>query len=101
MISTNQFKNGTHIEVDGTIFRIVEFQHVKPGKGGAFVRSKLKRVDDGAAWHDNQLAREDDAERQALLEAAGERVLRVRWEQSVCRETQTLRRFRAAGAPSG
>jgi len=48
VISTNQFKNGTHIEVDGTIFKIVEFQHVKPGKGGAFVRSKLKRVDDGA-----------------------------------------------------
>jgi elongation factor P len=48
VISTNQFKNGTHIEVDGTIFRIVEFQHVKPGKGGAFVRSKLKRVGDGA-----------------------------------------------------
>jgi elongation factor P len=48
VISTNQFKNGTHIEVDGTIYRIVEFQHVKPGKGGAFVRSKLRRVDDGA-----------------------------------------------------
>ena len=48
MISTNQFKNGTHIEVDGKVFRIVEFQHVKPGKGGAFVRSKLKRVEDGA-----------------------------------------------------
>jgi len=48
MISTNQFKNGTHIEVDGTIFKVVEFQHVKPGKGGAFVRSKLRRVDDGA-----------------------------------------------------
>jgi elongation factor P len=48
MISTNQFKNGTHIDVDGTVFKIVEFQHVKPGKGGAFVRSKLKRVDDGA-----------------------------------------------------
>ena len=48
MISTNQFKNGTHIEVDGTIFKIVEFQHVKPGKGGAFVRSKLKRTSDGA-----------------------------------------------------
>ena len=56
---------------------------------------------DGAAWHDDQLAREDDAERQALLEAAGERVLRVRWEQAVCRQSQTLRRFRAAGAPSG
>ena len=48
MISTNQFKNGTHIEVDGKVFKVVEFQHVKPGKGGAFVRSKLKRVDDGA-----------------------------------------------------
>ena len=47
MISTNQFKNGTHIEVDGTIFKIVEFQHVKPGKGGAFVRTKLRRVEDG------------------------------------------------------
>jgi elongation factor P len=48
VISTNQFKNGTHIEVDGSIFRILEFQHVKPGKGGAFVRTRLKRVDDGS-----------------------------------------------------
>jgi elongation factor P len=48
MISTNQFRNGTHIEVDGTVFKVVEFQHVKPGKGGAFVRTKLKRVADGA-----------------------------------------------------
>ena len=45
VISTNQFKNGTHIEIDGTIFKIVEFQHVKPGKGGAFVRTKLRRID--------------------------------------------------------
>ena len=48
MISTNQFKNGTHIEVDGVVYKIVEFQHVKPGKGGAFVRTKLKRASDGA-----------------------------------------------------
>src|SRR5205085_7650312 len=48
VISTNQFKNGAHIEVDGTVFKILEFQHVKPGKGGAFVRTKLRRVDDGA-----------------------------------------------------
>jgi elongation factor P len=47
-ISTNQFKNGTHIEVDGQIFRILEFQHVKPGKGQAFVRSKLRNADSGA-----------------------------------------------------
>jgi len=48
MISTNQFKNGNHIEVDGTVFKIIEFQHVKPGKGGAFVRTKLRRAADGA-----------------------------------------------------
>jgi elongation factor P len=46
-LSTNQFKNGNHIEVDGTIFKILEFQHVKPGKGGAFVRTKLRRSSDG------------------------------------------------------
>jgi elongation factor P len=48
VISTNQFKNGNHIEVDGTVFKILEFQHVKPGKGGAFVRTKLRRASDGA-----------------------------------------------------
>jgi elongation factor P len=47
VISTNQFRNGAHIEVDGTVYRIVEFQHVKPGKGGAFVRTKLRKLDDG------------------------------------------------------
>jgi elongation factor P len=48
VVATNQFKNGMHVDVEGTVFRIVEFQHVKPGKGGAFVRTKLKRVEDGA-----------------------------------------------------
>src|SRR5205823_5126684 len=48
VISTNQFRNGTHIDVEGTIFKILEFQHVKPGKGGAFVRTKLRRASDGA-----------------------------------------------------
>ncbi len=47
-ISTNQFRNGNHIEVDGTVFKILEFQHVKPGKGGAFVRTRLRRASDGA-----------------------------------------------------
>src|SRR4249920_106303 len=48
MISTNQFRNGNHIDVEGTIFKILEFQHVKPGKGGAFVRTKLRRIEDGS-----------------------------------------------------
>src|SRR5436305_13099350 len=47
-VNTNQFKNGMHIELDGGVWRIVEFQHVKPGKGGAFVRTKLKGLDSGA-----------------------------------------------------
>jgi elongation factor P len=47
-VNTNQFKNGMHIELDGDVWRIVEFQHVKPGKGGAFVRTKLKALDRGA-----------------------------------------------------
>lgn len=47
-ISTNQFKNGTHIEIDGKIWKILDFQHVKPGKGGAFVRTKLRRIEDGS-----------------------------------------------------
>ena len=44
VVSTNQFRNGMHIEVEGQTWRIVEFQHVKPGKGGAFVRTKLKSL---------------------------------------------------------
>jgi elongation factor P len=48
IITTNQFKNGMHIELDGVVWRIVEFQHVKPGKGGAFVRTKLKSLESGA-----------------------------------------------------
>ena len=47
MISTNQLKNGNHIEVDGTVFKVLEFQHVNPGKGAAFVRTKLRRASDG------------------------------------------------------
>jgi hypothetical protein len=54
---------------------------------------------DGAAWHDHKLARNDDVERQAELEAAGFRVLRVTWRQVVGQPAQTLVRLRAAGAP--
>src|ERR671936_802960 len=48
VVNTNQFKNGMHIELDGQVWRIVEFQHVKPGKGGAFVRTKLKALESGS-----------------------------------------------------
>ncbi len=48
MIDTSDFRNGLHIIQDNDIFTIVEFQHVKPGKGGAFVRTKLKNLRTGA-----------------------------------------------------
>lgn len=50
MISSNDFRNGTTIELDGDVFTVVEFQHVKPGKGSAFVRVKLKNVRTGAVF---------------------------------------------------
>ncbi|HET8606765.1 MAG TPA: elongation factor P [Gaiellaceae bacterium] len=48
VVNTNNFKNGMHIEHEGQVWRIVEFQHVKPGKGGAFVRTKLKSLSSGS-----------------------------------------------------
>ena len=48
MISANQFRNGSAIRVDGKRFTILYFQHVKPGKGGAFVRTRLRNIDTGA-----------------------------------------------------
>lgn len=48
MISSNDFKTGVTIELDGDVFTIIEFQHVKPGKGAAFVRTKLKNVKTGS-----------------------------------------------------
>jgi len=47
VISTAEFRNGTKLELDGEPYTIVEFQHVKPGKGGAFVRTRLKSLKDG------------------------------------------------------
>ncbi|KRG15640.1 elongation factor P [Lederbergia galactosidilytica] len=48
MISVNEFRTGLTIETDGGIWRVIDFQHVKPGKGAAFVRSKLRNLRTGA-----------------------------------------------------
>jgi very-short-patch-repair endonuclease len=55
---------------------------------------------DGAAWHDGPMARQDDHDRQAVLEAHGERVLRITWQQAITHPDQTVARIRAAGAPA-
>jgi elongation factor P len=47
-VTTNQFRNGMHIQLDDAVWRIMDFQHVKPGKGGAFVRTRVKNIDSGA-----------------------------------------------------
>lgn len=47
MISAGDFKNGVTLDIDGTVYQIMEFQHVKPGKGAAFVRTKIKDVVNG------------------------------------------------------
>lgn len=47
MISVNDFKTGLTVEIDGGIWRVIDFQHVKPGKGAAFVRTKLKNLRNG------------------------------------------------------
>ena len=47
MVSAGDFRNGLTIEIDGTVYQILEFQHVKPGKGAAFVRTKLKNIVNG------------------------------------------------------
>ena len=47
MISAGDFRNGITLEIDGNVYQIMEFQHVKPGKGAAFVRTKIKDVING------------------------------------------------------
>ncbi len=47
MVSAGDFRNGITLEIDGQVMQVMEFQHVKPGKGAAFVRTKLRNVIDG------------------------------------------------------
>ena len=49
MVSAGEFKNGMTVEIEGNIYQILEFQHVKPGKGAAFVRTKLRNIINGGA----------------------------------------------------
>ena len=66
MISSNDFRTGTTIELDGAVWRVIEFLHVKPGKGSAFVRTKLKAVQSGSVVE--KTFRAGEMVPQALLE---------------------------------
>ncbi|MEA3560565.1 MAG: elongation factor P [Candidatus Omnitrophota bacterium] len=66
MISTRQFKNGMVIKINNSLYYILEFQHIKPGKGGAFVRIKLKDLKSGAVI--NKTFRSEEKFEEAYLE---------------------------------
>ena len=59
MISAGEFRNGVTIEYEGDIYIILEFQHVKPGKGAAFVRTKIKNLKTGAVVENIQTYRKN------------------------------------------
>jgi elongation factor P len=65
-ISTNDFKNGMTLLIDGTLFDVVEFQHVKPGKGGAFVRTTLRNTRSGA--NQERTFRADEKVERAIID---------------------------------
>lgn len=65
MVSAGDFKKGVTFEMDGSTFTIIEFQHVKPGKGAAFVRTKIKNVVSGAVVR-NHSTRQNDIPKRRL-----------------------------------
>ena len=69
MISAGDFRNGITIELEGNIYQIIEFQHVKPGKGAAFVRTKLKNIKSGGG-----LRRHSVLQRNVRLPALTEKI---------------------------
>jgi hypothetical protein len=84
-----------HPEVNEPLF--IQSRRVIPDF--RYAEQRLCIEADSRQWHENEIARADDAERQALLEAHGERVLRITWDQAVRRRSQTIARLAAAGAP--
>ena len=62
MADTSDFRNGLILRMDGQLYSIVEFQHVKPGKGGAFVRTKLKKIPEGDDFDPTDFADEPVAQ---------------------------------------
>src|SRR5579872_1366902 len=72
-VSSNDLKNGMGLKLDDGLFTVVEFQHVKPGKGGAFVRTKLRNVRTGAVLE--RTYRADERLEQALIDKRDMRFL--------------------------
>ncbi|WP_411343025.1 elongation factor P [Paenibacillus sp. WLX1005] len=91
MISVNDFKTGLTVEVDGNIFSVLEFQHVKPGKGAAFVRSKLKNLRNGNVVERTFRAGETIA--RAQIENRGVQYLYASGEEHTFMDNETYDQF--------
>ena len=91
MISVNDFKTGLTVEVDGDIFTVLEFQHVKPGKGAAFVRSKLKNLRNGNTVEKTFRAGETIG--RAMIENRGVQYLYASGQEHVFMDNETYDQF--------
>src|ERR1700730_8268364 len=86
-VSTNDLKNGMTLDLPEGLFSVVEFQHVKPGKGGAFVRTKLKNVRMGAGLE--RTYRADEKLEQAVIDKREMQFLYLDGDQYVFMDTET------------
>ena len=96
MISVNDFKNGLTIQVDGELWRVVEFQHVKPGKGSAFVRSKLKNLRNGGVQE--KTFRAGEKVEQAQIDRKKMQYLYADGDNYVFMDTETYEQLELPGA---
>jgi len=95
-ITSSEFKNGKTLLIDGTLFQIVEFQHVKPGKGHAFVRTKLRNLNSGGVVDKN--FRTDEKVEQALIERKEMQFLYRDGDDYVFMDTETYEQVHVSGA---
>jgi len=98
-VSTNELKNGMSLDLPEGLFNVVEFQHVKPGKGGAFVRTKLKNVRSGAVIE--RTYRADEKLEQAIIDKRDMQFLYRDGVDFVFMDTTTYEQMTAAPALLG
>jgi len=98
-ISTNDLKNGMTLDLDDGLFQVVEFQHVKPGKGGAFVRTKLRNARTGAVLE--RTFRADEKVEQAIVEKSEMQYLYAEGSEYVFMDNSTYDQMHVAPAALG
>lgn len=98
-VSTNDLKNGMTLDLSEGLFSVIEFQHVKPGKGGAFVRTKLRNVRTGAVLE--RTYRADEKLEQAIVEKREMQLLYREGEQYVFMDNTSYEQLQVAAAALG